>query len=422
MSDEEEKIRQKLTPLFDGMMRALYSQKGAQFSVDILASDEAQSFIDAHAAALDSGFAQVEMSDAMRSRLQRSDWIFSGMKTFHEMNEAFPSLLDENGNRKPFEQFLNDVRTIDNTYNGNYLRAEYGFVQASAEMAAKWEEFAEDGDRYNLQYRTAGDDKVRPEHAALNGVTLPMSDPFWADYYPPNGWGCRCTVVQVRKSKYPATDSDEAQALGEVALQTDKKGIFRFNSGQKEQTMPDYNPYTIRRCNDCDKTKLKLAGFTPDYQICQACELVRECVDNKEKSKSAIQRKHYIGKEMAPLLNVKVNKTTGSGERLKVKFRVDGNKHLYSDIVSGMCKGMKLDDLKDMDILLESSTYLAEKAAEGKEEKEIEYFYYYKARLRNKWVNINVAKRVKHRKSGKTFVEYFVYSVRDIKNSTRGDG
>ncbi len=65
---------------------------------------------------------------------------------------------------------MNDVQKIDATYNRNYLRTEYNFVQASAEMAAKWEGVAEDGDRYNLLYRTAGDDKVRPEHAALNGI------------------------------------------------------------------------------------------------------------------------------------------------------------------------------------------------------------------------------------------------------------
>lgn len=64
---------------------------------------------------------------------------------------------------------MNDVRKIDETYNRGYLRAEYNFVQASATMAAKWERFAEDGDRYNLQYRTAGDGKVRPEHAELMG-------------------------------------------------------------------------------------------------------------------------------------------------------------------------------------------------------------------------------------------------------------
>lgn len=77
----------------------------------------------------------------MRRRLTRSNYIFSGMKTFHELNEAFPSLLDENGNRKPFELFLNDVQKIDKTYNRGYLRAEYNFIYSSAKTAAKWEGF-----------------------------------------------------------------------------------------------------------------------------------------------------------------------------------------------------------------------------------------------------------------------------------------
>ena len=37
------------------------------------------------------------------------------------------------------------------------------------------------------------DDKVRPEHAVLNRVTLPITDKFREEFYPPNGWGCRCT-------------------------------------------------------------------------------------------------------------------------------------------------------------------------------------------------------------------------------------
>lgn len=264
---------------FEKMMSALFKQEGANLDINILASDEAQDFINAHASTLDSSFAQVEMSEAMRRRLTRSNYIFSGMKTFHELNEAFPSLLDENGNRKPFERFLNDVQKIDKTYNTNYLRAEYNFIHASAEMAAKWEQFTEDGDRYNLQYRTVGDGKVRPEHAALNGVTLPPSDPFWEEYYPPNGWNCRCTVVQVRKSKYPATPHDEAMALGEEALQRDTKGIFHFNPGKEDKTVPDYNPYTIRRCRDCDiaKGKIKLAKFIPENELCAACKLIHSC-------------------------------------------------------------------------------------------------------------------------------------------------
>ena len=277
LSKEQEQVRKQLSELFDGMMNTLYSLEGSQFRIEVLADPKIQKFIDAHAGVLDSTFKKVEMSDGMRKRLQRSDYIFSGMKTFHELNEAFPSLLDSNGNRKTFEAFLNDVRKIDKTYNSNYLHAEYNFVQSSAEMAAKWERFSEGGDRYNLQYRTAGDGKVRPEHAALNGVTLPPSDPFWEEYYPPNGWNCRCTVVQVRRSKYPTTPHDEAMALGEEALQRDTKGIFHFNPGKEDKTVPDYNPYTIRRCRDCDiaKGKIKLAKFIPENELCAACKLLR---------------------------------------------------------------------------------------------------------------------------------------------------
>lgn len=263
------------------MMKSLFKEKGAQFRVELVADPAVQEFVNAHASALDSAFQKVEMSDAMRRRLTRSNYIFSGMKAFHELHEAFPSLLDENGNRKPFERFLNDVQSIDKTYNSNYLRAEYNFVAASAEMAGRWEQFMRDGDRYNLQYRTQRDDKVRPEHAALDRVTLPPSDSFWEEFYPPNGWNCRCTVVQVRKSKYPETSHDEAMRLGDEALQRDTKGVFRFNAGKEGKSVPDYNPYTIRRCSTCPVAKGskggKLAAFIPDNEVCKACVLVHQC-------------------------------------------------------------------------------------------------------------------------------------------------
>ena len=41
------------------------------------------------------------------------------------------------------------------------------------------------------------------------------------------------------------------------------------------RTFPDYNPYTIRRCRDCDMNsgKDKLA-FVPENELCEACRLV----------------------------------------------------------------------------------------------------------------------------------------------------
>ena len=59
---------------------------------------------------------------------------------------------------------MNDVRKIDKTYNSNYLRAEYNFVQASAEMAGKWESFLRDGDKVKVSVRFRGREVT---HASL---------------------------------------------------------------------------------------------------------------------------------------------------------------------------------------------------------------------------------------------------------------
>lgn len=397
------------------MMKSLFKEKGSEFRVELVADPAVQEFVGAHASALDSAFQKVDMSDAMRRRLTRSNYIFSGMKAFHELHEAFPFLLDENGNRKPFERFLNDVQSIDSTYNVNYLRAEYNFVAASAEMAGRWEQFMHDGDRYNLQYRTQRDDKVRPEHAALDRVTLPPSDSFWEEFYPPNGWNCRCTVVQVRKSKYPATPHDEAMRLGDEALQRDPKGIFRFNAGKEGKSVPDYNPYTIRRCTTCPIAKggngRKLA-FAPDNEVCQACSIFRECVGDAEKSARAIERKHYM-REMAPLLGRRCAKPIADGSDIQIGFSSYGNKHLFSDTF-GRSSVLSKDDLKNLDTLLEHSIYDGESGLTHTRNDGIEHFYYFKTTLRGQEIRLNIAKQVETDPHGRTRTSYFLYSVNDI--------
>ena len=404
-----------LTTKFGRMMKALFQQKGATMSVDILASDEAQDFIQTHASVLDSAMTSAPMSDLMRERLTRSNYVFSGMKTFHELNEAFPSMLDESGERKPFERFLSDVQKIDETYNRNYLRAEYNFVQASAEMAGKWEQFEKDGDRYFLQYRTAHDDKVRPEHAALDGVTLPITDTFWESYYPPNGWNCRCTVVQVRKSKYPATDHSEAMDRGNEAIDSQRYPIFKFNSGKQQKSVPDYNPYTIRRCNDCDVAKGKInLAYTPDSDQCAACRLVHECAGNRERTARAIERTHYVKKEMAPLLARRVAKTVGEGKNINVRFTTGGNLHLYSDALH-RSHILQMEDLKDVADIMEGATFVSDAPREEGHSNPYEHFYYFETTLHSRRIRLNVGKEKKERSNGRYTIKYILYSINDVR-------
>lgn len=195
------------------------------------------------------GIAGNEIPEAMARKLDHDAFMFSGFKIHHELSEAGLSLRDEAGKLKSYEQFERDVLKLHDTYNRSWLKSEYGFAVASAQMAAKWQDIEAKKDRYHLQYRTAGDDRVREEHAALHGITLPPDDPFWASYFPPNSWGCRCTAVQVNKGKYPLSDSKEAVRKGEKATTrldrfgNNKAAIFRFNPGIDERLFPPKHPY-----------------------------------------------------------------------------------------------------------------------------------------------------------------------------------
>lgn len=179
------------------------------------------------------------------------------------------SLLTPNGDIKPFSTFLNDVKAINDRYNHSYLRAEYQQAVAASQMAVRWHEFEKDGDRYDLQYRTASDSRVREEHAILHNTTLPASDPFWDSFLPPNGWGCRCTTVQVRKGKYPTSDPELAMRRGQNCTDGAKRKIFRFNPGKAMRLYPEQHPYFPKGCGSCSR-KLNLA-FDPKRQICIAC-------------------------------------------------------------------------------------------------------------------------------------------------------
>jgi SPP1 gp7 family putative phage head morphogenesis protein len=231
--------------LFEAAARLVYESRG--FDLSQLEDPAARAVIEETlrvlSTAIDSGLPH-EVPATLRHALENNAFIFSGFKTFHAMREVGISMITEKGDIKPFGDFLADVRKINEKYNHNYLYAEYNHALGAAQMAAKWHDFEQDGDRYNLQYRTAGDNKVREEHALLHGTTLPPSDPFWDRFYPPNGWNCRCTVVQVRKNKYPLSDPELANKRGENCTDGIKRQIFRYNAGKTLELFPPKHPYT----------------------------------------------------------------------------------------------------------------------------------------------------------------------------------
>lgn len=277
--EEKQSLFEKIQAAFPLLMAWLYRHK--DFTYESMTDEEVQSFVrkvsDYFDHAVDTSIRQVPMAEVSVQRLKESNYVFSGIKVFHELNEAFPSMLDDNNELRPFEDFLNDVQKVNNTYNGSYLKTEYNFARQSSLMAARWKSWEKDGDRYYLQYRTVGDKRVRYSHRLLEGITLPMSSKFWDLYLPPNNFGCRCSTVQVRKDKYQMSDEKKALDLGSQATAGKYQEMFKFNPGKEMTTFPAYNAYTIRKCKNCKYNgTMKLAADIPDNEQCGACLISKE--------------------------------------------------------------------------------------------------------------------------------------------------
>ncbi|MCM1380121.1 MAG: phage minor head protein [Prevotella sp.] len=260
--------------------------------------------------AIDSGVPH-EVPEVVRHALENNAFIFSGFKAYHSLREVGLSLTTDKGEIKPFEQFHADVQKVNNQYNHNYLYAEYNHAVSSSLSAAKWQRIEADGDRYDLQYRTAGDDLVREDHRALDKITLPPSDPFWSMYTPPNGWNCRCNYVQVRKGKYQRTDPELAMLRGNNCTEAAKQQIFRFNPGKSLQLFPPKHPYY--------KAPEAAKQVIEDMAAQQEAEYLRRRVK---------EIREYMAEHLAdPLVNEGLEKPANMSSRSVKEFTNQPHKH-----------------------------------------------------------------------------------------------
>lgn len=102
--------------------------------------------------------------------------------------------------RKRFDKIVEEHGWSYRGNRGWRTRVIYDTNMRTARAAGKWQQFQRVKEqRPYLIYQTVGDTRVREEHAMWNNTVLPVDDPFWDTHYPPNGWGCRCTVRSASK-------------------------------------------------------------------------------------------------------------------------------------------------------------------------------------------------------------------------------
>ncbi|NJB83630.1 phage head morphogenesis protein [Wenyingzhuangia aestuarii] len=264
-------LEDNFKPVLNAVKKALKTlhTKGNYHPKDLADTKEYIHLIDATNNVFNYALKQVDLSPTMLKHLQNDVYTFSAVKTHTQLLELSRELLTTEKQIKPFATFEHDVSKIVTAYNSHYLEAEYEFAVGGSQMADRWESFSDD-ERYLLQYRTANDDKVRDSHAVLHNITLPKDDPFWDKYFAPNGWRCRCLVVQLLRALHKTSDSKKAIELGEKATTAiDKNGknkleIFRFNPGKKKIIFPPDHPYNKVKGADFVKEEVRKGNIKPE--------------------------------------------------------------------------------------------------------------------------------------------------------------
>lgn len=146
------------------------------------------------------------------------------------------------------------------------LRTIFNTNLKTAYAAGHWQEIQDNkAEAPYLMYDAVGDEATRDEHAAWDGTVLPVDDPWWQTHTPPNGWGCRCGVIQLSLGQA----QEAGYKAGDKAPPSKTREYVNPRTGVVEQ-VPEgidpgwaYNVGASRMSNVTDQLVAKAAADDP---------------------------------------------------------------------------------------------------------------------------------------------------------------
>jgi SPP1 gp7 family putative phage head morphogenesis protein len=148
-----------------------------------------------------------------------------------------------------FKEFKEKASEITNINNDQWLRVEMDVCKRNTIMAESFRKIEETKDLYPYWvYKTENDDKVRDEHAALEGLVFRVGDPEGDNIYPQNDWNCRCSGEPV-DDQYLRDENKQASKGEDYLNEKADNGKpyvdenFRFNQFH-QGAMPNNSSYS----------------------------------------------------------------------------------------------------------------------------------------------------------------------------------
>jgi len=184
-----------------------------------------------------SSFKATDYRNTLKAYLEENIFAFSAAKTFAKMQFFKSKMTDDKGDVVSYNAFRNAVIPINRAFDDNYLRAEYNSAISMAQSADKWQSLQQ----YELlEYRAVIDNKVRKSHKDLNGKIFKSDDPLLNEIFPPNDWGCRCTMIPAPVG----AKADKQSVLIGATKSANVKPYFKRNVGKSKMIFDENkHPY-----------------------------------------------------------------------------------------------------------------------------------------------------------------------------------
>ncbi len=325
------------TEVWAGNVRALW--KGIQTGLEIKTGYQAAT--------------SYELAAALRQNL----FVFAAFKNHAQVEDLVGLLTDQQGNLRSFQDFRREALAISEEYNRNWLEAEYQTAVASGQSAVQWQDIQANKDALPyIKYVTVGDDRVRPAHQLLDGVTRPVDDPFWDEWFPPNGWNCRCDTQQVAGG----------ETSEPTVLPNDKSvpPTFRNNPGKSGQVFTLQHPY-FTLVKPEQRTNIMRAASRLIFDNYNPAQFLKDANDAARVSRAVASTPAAIGYERGggfvvinkghsmnalpdelPVLSILRNRCAmlellDEGERVKIKYDLFWDGHFWD--IKRMSKSTRPD-------------------------------------------------------------------------------
>lgn len=155
-------------------------------------------------------------------------------QAFHQFQRNFDEILAKRG-------WLNDETKGYKAWRAKII---YQTNLRTSHMAGRYKQMTDPDvlkKRPYWRYKHNTVENPRIQHKHWDNLVLPADSPFWQRNYPPNGYGCRCTVEAINERQLKAMGKTKPDDLPKDYVSADPRNDFTGIVG--ETWFPDVNKY-----------------------------------------------------------------------------------------------------------------------------------------------------------------------------------